>query len=106
MKEFYENIGRPDDFAALAPEDGAYYDSVIRLDLSQLEAMIALPFHPSNVYTVHELQAEPERILREAQEACNRSLKGVSLDLTACIGSDGKALMTKSANWSSESWSR
>ena len=52
VRRYYETVGRPQDFCTLAPEDGAYYDRMISLDLSALESMIALPFHPSNAYPV------------------------------------------------------
>ncbi len=68
VKEFYDIHGRPGDFAELKPEDGAYYDRVIKIDLGKIECMIALPFHPSNAYTVHELQANPGDILREVEK--------------------------------------
>ncbi len=90
VRRYYENIGRPEDFRELKPRNGAYYDSVVRVDLSRVECMIALPFHPSIAYTVHELQAEPERIFAEAEDACNRQLGGrVKLDLRRNIV-DGK----------------
>ncbi len=91
VRRYYEDAGRPEDFKTLAPEDGAYYDAMIELDLSKLESMIALPFHPSKVYTIHELQADPGRILGEVEAECNTELSGkVSLDLKRCIGADGK----------------
>ena len=68
VKHHYEQHGRPEDYKELQPGEVAYYDGVIRIDLSAQEAMIALPFHPSNAYTIHELQADPERILREVEE--------------------------------------
>ena len=67
VRHHYELHRRPDDFKVLQPGAVAYYDAMIRIDLSSQESMIALPFHPSNAYTIHELQAEPERILREVE---------------------------------------
>ena len=90
VKAFYENVGRPEGFRELAPEDGACYDKAFVIHLDQLESMIALPFHPSRACTIHELQAEPERILREAEEKCNASLSGATMDLVGCIGEDGR----------------
>ena len=58
------SYGRGDDYKALAPADGAYYDKLIELDLSQVEPMIALPFHPSNTYTIREFKENMEDILR------------------------------------------
>ena len=68
VKDFYTTHGRPQDYKELAPEKVAYYDMAIKIDLSKMESMIALPFHPSNAYTIHELQANPE-ILREVEKA-------------------------------------
>ena len=90
-EEYYRTIGRPDDFHELAPSEGACYDRMISIDLSAMESMIALPFHPSNAMTIHELQADPERILRETSEACNASLGGqVTMDLTHVIDGQGR----------------
>ena len=72
------------------PGEGAYYDSVVTIDLSQVERMIALPFHPSIAYTIHELQENPEKIFAEVEEACNKQLGGkVTMDLRRNIV-DGK----------------
>ncbi len=68
VKEFYDIHGRPQDFAELKPDDGAYYDRVIKIDLSEIECMIALPFHPSNAYTVHELQQNAGDIFRQIEK--------------------------------------
>jgi aconitate hydratase len=90
IAEYYRSIGRPEAYKELKPEDGAYYDSVVKIDLSKVECMIALPFHPSKAYTIHELQADPERIFAEAEADCNRQLGGkVTMDLRRNI-IDGK----------------
>ena len=90
IRGYYENIGRPEDFRELKPENGAYYDSVVKIDLSKVECMIALPFHPSIAYTVHELQENPEKIFAEVEAACNKQLGGkVTMDLRRNIV-DGK----------------
>lgn len=68
VKDFYTVHGRPQDYKELAPERVAYYDMAIKIDLAKMESMIALPFHPSNAYTIHELQQNPE-ILREVEKA-------------------------------------
>ncbi len=68
VKDFYTVHGRPGDYKELAPEKVAYYDMAIKIDLAKIESMIALPFHPSNAYTIHELQQNPE-ILREVEKA-------------------------------------
>ncbi|MBR0342616.1 MAG: hydratase [Oscillospiraceae bacterium] len=90
VKNYYCNIGRPEAYRKLEPEEGAYYDRLIKVNLDEMESMIALPFHPSNVYCIHELQSDPERILRETEEKCNKQLNGkASLDLRKCIQTDG-----------------
>ncbi len=68
VKEFYNIHGRPEDYKALAPAKVAKYDMAIKIDLAEMESMIALPFHPSNAYTIHELQENPE-LLREVEAA-------------------------------------
>ncbi|MCL2045927.1 MAG: hydratase [Oscillospiraceae bacterium] len=93
VSRFYENVGRAEAFRKLEIEEGAYYDSMIKLDLSSLESMIALPFHPSKAVTIHELQRNPERILKEAQDECNAELDGqVLLDLLSCINEKGEVI--------------
>ena len=91
VKAWYENIGRPEDYAALTPDEGAVYDAMLTVHLDEMESMIALPFHPSRAYTIHEVQSDPEGIFRAAEDACNKALNGkVTLDLCRNIGSDGK----------------
>ena len=62
-KRFFEIHGRPEAYRKLAPEDGAYYDRMIELDLDAIEPMIALPFHPSNAYTIREFLANAHELL-------------------------------------------
>ena len=91
VKAFYENVGRPEDFCVLSTEEGAYYDRIVTIHLSEMESMIALPFHPSNAYTVHELQENPEAIFKAVEEQCDKALnKGMHLDLLRTVGEDGK----------------
>ena len=92
VKKHYELHCRPEDYKELKPGKTAYYDGVIKIDLSKQEAMIALPFHPSNAYTIHELQADPERILREVEEdARKRFGDKIEIDLVSKI-KDGKVM--------------
>jgi len=82
IKAYYDNIGRPEDFKVMEPEEGAYYDSVVKIDLSTVEAMIALPFHPSKGFTINALQANPAKIFAEIEADCNQQLGGkVKMDL-------------------------
>ena len=91
VRDYFENIGRAGEYKKLDTEDGAYYDSMIRIDLSKAEAMIALPFHPSKAFTIHELQANPEKIFADIEAECDKELAGsVTMDLRRCIGEDGK----------------
>ena len=90
VRHHYELHHRAEDYRELRPGKVAYYDGMIRIDLSTQESMIALPFHPSNAYTIHELQAEPERILREVEEdARKRYGDKVQVDLLGKLR-DGK----------------
>ncbi len=68
VKHHYEIHRRPQDFKELKPGKVAYYDAMIRIDLNTQESMIALPFHPSNAFTIHELQANPVEILKAVEE--------------------------------------
>ncbi|HIY77937.1 MAG TPA: hydratase [Candidatus Borkfalkia excrementavium] len=74
-REYYKIHGREGDYKELKPSDPAYYDYGITINLSSIEPMIALPFHPSNAYTIRELLAHPQEILAEV-EAAGRKLKG------------------------------
>ncbi|MCL2151773.1 MAG: hydratase [Oscillospiraceae bacterium] len=90
-RTYYESVGRLGEFRKLSIEEGAYYDSIIRIDLSAAESMIALPFHPSKAYTIHDLQREPESILHAVQDECNKELFGqAKLDLLPSINRYGE----------------
>ncbi len=92
VKHHYEIHNRPENYRELRPGNVAYYDGMIRIDLSKQESMIALPFHPSNAYTIHELQANPEEILRKVEEdARKRFGDKVDVHLTDKI-KDGKVM--------------
>lgn len=64
VQEYYKIHNREDAYAKLEPGSVAYYDGMVRVDLSKVQPMIALPFHPSNVYTIKELNENAEEILR------------------------------------------
>ncbi len=88
-REYYKIHGREEDFKELKPSDPAYYDSGIVINLSTIEPMIALPFHPSNAFTIRELLAHPKEILEEV-EAAGRKLRGDdAFSLTDKIRDDG-----------------
>ncbi len=86
MKEFYEIHGRTGDFKELNPGEVAYYDSFIELDLSEIKPMIAMPFHPSNTYTIEELNANLMDILDDCEKSAQVSFDGkVDLDLKSKV---------------------
>ena len=76
VREFYEIHGRIEDFAELNPGQVAYYDGMIEIDLSQIKPMIAMPFHPSNTYTIEELNANLMDILDDCEKRAKVSLDG------------------------------
>ncbi|MGN0482212.1 MAG: hydratase [Lachnospiraceae bacterium] len=90
VKEFYEIHKRPEDFAELNPGSVAYYDGMIEIDLSEIKPMIAMPFHPSNTYTIEEVNANLTDILAECEKNAQVSFDGaVDLNLKDKI-KDGK----------------
>ena len=75
VKKYMTALGRADEFKALSPDEGAYYDDVICVELDKVEPMIALPFHPSNAYTIADFKANMMDILHETDEATIRQFK-------------------------------
>ena len=67
IQEFYEIHGRADDYKELNPGPVAYYDGMIVVNLSEIKPMIAMPFHPSNAYTIEELNANLDDILADCE---------------------------------------
>ncbi len=80
VKEFYDIHGRSADYKELNPAQVAYYDGVVEVDLSQVKPMIAMPFHPSNTYTIEELNANLEDILRDVEKKALVSLDNNKID--------------------------
>ncbi|MBE6222981.1 MAG: hydratase [Bacteroidales bacterium] len=68
VKKYFEMHNRPEAYKKLEPGKIAWYDSMITIDLSKQESMIALPYHPSNAVTIHELQENPEKVLKAIEE--------------------------------------
>ena len=68
VEEYLAIHGRPEEYEALHPQEGACYDSMITIDLSKVEPMAALPFHPSEAYPIRELIANAGDILREVEK--------------------------------------
>ena len=81
IKEFYEIHERPEDYKELQPGKVAYYDGMICVDLSEIRPMIAMPFHPSNTYTIEELNANLDDILADVEKRALVSLDG-AVDFT------------------------
>ena len=73
-REYYVEHERAGAYKELKPEEGAYYDKGIVIDLSKVEPMIALPFHPSNAYTIREFLSRPYELLKECEEAGKKLL--------------------------------
>ncbi len=76
IREFYEIHGRVEDYKELFPEPAAYYDGCIEIDLGEIRPMIAMPFHPSNTYTIAELKANLTDILEDVEKRALVSLGG------------------------------
>ena len=76
VKEFYAIHGRPQDYKELNPGSVAYYDGMIEIDLSKIKPMIAMPFHPSNTYTIEELNANLMDILDDCEKRAEVSFDG------------------------------
>ena len=74
IREFYEIHGRSEDYRELLPGSVAYYDGMIVVDLSKIRPMIAMPFHPSNAYTIEELKADLDDILADCEARARVSL--------------------------------
>ena len=85
--------GRPETYAALHPQDGAYYDGMITIDLDRMEPMAALPFHPSEAVTLRELLHDPGDHLREVEKRAADQFGGkAALHLTDKL-TDGKLVV-------------
>lgn len=93
VEEYFAVHQRPEEYKELHPAEGAYYDSMITIDLSKVEPMVALPFHPSEAYPIRELMQYPGDILRRIErEAAETFGKQATLCLTDKLV-DGKLVM-------------
>lgn len=90
-KQFYENHGRAQEYSQLSPKEGAYYDGMIEIDLAKVESMIALPFHPSNTYTIHYFNEHAKELLEQVEAEAREMFKNVSPDLVSKC-KDGKVI--------------
>ncbi|EFG87679.1 aconitase family protein, partial [Clostridium carboxidivorans P7] len=82
VKEYLEVHQRGNDYAELKPGEVAYYDKMITVDLSKVQSMIALPFHPSNVYTINELNSNMMDILDKVEKEGQKFFEGTNLKFT------------------------
>lgn len=76
IRDFYEIHGRTEEYKELAPAETAYYDGMIEIDLGAVKPMIAMPFHPSNTYTIEEVNANLADVLHDVEERARVSLDG------------------------------
>ncbi|MFR1159640.1 MAG: hydratase [Coprococcus phoceensis] len=76
IREFYETHGRSEEYKELNPGGAAYYDGLVYVDLSKIKPMIAMPFHPSNTYTIDEVNANLKDILHDVEQKALVSLDG------------------------------
>ncbi len=82
VEQYLQAVGRPEEYSKLEPQDGAMYDGLIELDLSEIEPMVALPFHPSRAVSIKALKENPYQILKETEELAAKQFNGkVSLNL-------------------------
>lgn len=82
IKEFYTIHGRPTDYKQLDTGEVAYYDGMIYVDLSKIKPMIAMPFHPSNVYTIEEVNKNLVDVLDEVEKKAAISLDNNNIKFT------------------------
>lgn len=94
VKEYLALHEREDEYKELKPQGVAYYDGLVKVDLTQVKPSIALPFHPSNVYTIEELNANPVEILQKVEEDAKQIFgnNAVEFNLTDKVV-DGKIMV-------------
>lgn len=80
VKQYYEIHGRSQDYKELKPAEMTYYDGLVYVDLSKIKPMIAMPFHPSNVYTIDELNGNLEDILNEVEKKAIKQIDNPNID--------------------------
>lgn len=80
VKDFYTTHGRPADYVKVEPGEVSYYDGAVIVDLSKVEPMIAVPFHPSNTYTIAEFNANAVDILRKVEQDAKEIFENPNLN--------------------------
>ena len=91
-RSFFEAHGRGEVYQELKPGSCAYYDRMIMIDLDEAESMIALPFHPSNAYTIHEFLENPKEILASVEKEAKEKFPRCTYDLQSKVQKDGSVL--------------
>ena len=81
IEDYLDNHGRPEDYKELKPADIAKYSKAIEIDLSKVESMVAMPFHPSNVYSINEFNANLPDIIDEVEKKAKIQLGRKDADL-------------------------
>lgn len=81
VKDYYDAHGRVEEYSELCPSDVAYYDGMIYVDLSEIKPTIAMPFHPSNTYTIEELNQNLDDILARVEMIGNMQLGNSNVSL-------------------------
>ena len=89
IAKYYKIHGRPEAYRKLEPKEGAYYDAFLTIELDKMESMIALPFHPSNAYTIHEFNERAEELLAAVEEEAKKKFPKAHLDLRSKITAKG-----------------
>lgn len=92
VKHYYEVYGRPGDYQQLKAGKAAYYDSMITIDLDKVESMIALPFHPSKAFTIHEFNKRAKELLGEVETEAKKKFPKAKTDLISKVQPDGTVL--------------
>lgn len=82
IKDYYDVHGRSEDFKELSPKDIAYYDGMVYVDLSKIKPMIAMPFHPSNTYTIEELNSNLHDIIDKVEQTAKKQLDNSKIKFT------------------------
>ena len=89
IRKYYEIHKRPECYKKLEPKEGAYYDAIITIELDKMESMIALPFHPSNAYTIHEFLGNADEILAGVEAEAAKKFPKAHLDLRSKVSEKG-----------------
>lgn len=89
VKNYYKTHEREEDYKELKPQEYAEYDALLEIDLSEIEPMIALPFHPSNAYTIREFKANAKEILLSLDEEIKKQYPKCSCSVSDKLKNDG-----------------